>query len=113
VLAKKGFYAFEMNADAAYLDLPVLASYSLQQAVWPLTHEVSSSKGPTCGHAAGFNAPVRATYIGPTSQRHVWACDNELADFARLRDTAILVDYREAVARERIADWNAGVFASA
>src|SRR5688572_359046 len=112
VLAKKGFYAFEVNADAAYLDLPVLASHSLQQAVWPLAHEVSGSKGPTCAHATGFNALVRATSIAPTSQRHVWACDNELANLARLRDAAILVDYREAVARERIADWNAGIFAS-
>ena len=53
---------------------------------------------------------MRATSIGPTSQRHKWACDNELADFARLRDAAILVDYRKAVARERIADWNSGIF---
>src|SRR5688572_3556254 len=113
VLAKTGFYAFEVNADATYLDLSVLASYSLQQAVSPLAYEVSRSKGPTCAHATGFNALVRATSIGPTSQRHVWACDHELPDFARLRAAAILVDYREAVARERIADWNAGIFASA
>lgn len=110
VPAKQGFHAFEMNAGATYLDLPVLASYSLQQAVWPLAHEVCRSKEPTCAHAIGCSALVRATSIGPTSQRHVWACDNELADFARLRDAAILVDYREAVAREGIADGNAGIF---
>jgi hypothetical protein len=100
VLAKKGFHAFEMNADAADLDLPVLASYSVQQAVWPSGARGLRSKESTCAHANGCNALVRATSIGPTSQRHIWTCDNELADFARLRDAAILVDYREAVARE-------------
>src|SRR5258705_536776 len=95
-----------MNTDPEYLDLPVLASDSFQQAVWPLSHEIACSKESTSAHASGFNALVRAMSIGPTSQRNVWARDIELADLAWLRDTAILVDYREAIAGEGIADGN-------
>src|SRR6185295_10473827 len=113
VLAKKGFDAFEMNADAADLDLPVLASDAFQQAVRSLAHEVSRSKEPTATHVTGCSALALATSIDPASQRHVGACDHELADCARLRNAAILVDDREPVARERIADGNAGIFSAA
>ena len=41
---RRGFHAVEIDADAAYLDLPVLAADPLQQPVGPLAHEVSRSK---------------------------------------------------------------------
>ena len=99
VSAKHGFDAVEIDARPAYLDLPVLTADTLQQPVGPLAREVSGTKHPASVFAIRLNAFVRKTSPDPTSQRHVWACDDELADFARRRGTTLCVDQRETVAR--------------
>jgi len=90
--AKHGFDAVEINARPAYFDLPVLAADSLQQPVGPLAHEVPCAKNPPSAPATAFNALVRKTPFDPTSQRNIWACDNELADFAGGRGATLFVD---------------------
>jgi hypothetical protein len=44
VLAKCGFYAIKVDASTANLDLPVLASDPLQEAVRPLAYKISGSE---------------------------------------------------------------------
>ena len=111
--AKGGFHAVEIDAGAPNLDLPVLAADPLQQPVGPLAHEISRPEQSTGGRAVAFNAAGGATSIDPMSQRHVWASDDELSDLTRRRVASMLVDQRQAVAWERIADGNSRVVSPA
>jgi hypothetical protein len=92
VTAKHRFDAIEIDAEPAYLDLPVLAADSLQQSVGPLTHEIAGTKNPRSALPAGFETLVRKTSIGPSSQGNVSASDDELSDCAGRRRTTLFID---------------------
>jgi hypothetical protein len=92
VSAKHGFDAIEIDAKPANLDLPIPAADSLQQPVGKLAHEVSGTKHPASVFATRLSALVGKTSIHPTSQRHEWAFDDKLTDFARRRGPSSFVD---------------------
>src|SRR6202011_2253036 len=72
MLAKGGFHSVQLDADAADLDLPVLAAEPLQQTVGPLAYEIPRSEKSIrgCAVAIVFNAIGDAASVGPQAQRH-------------------------------------------
>src|SRR5262245_17741087 len=109
MLAQGGFHAVEIDASAADLDLPIVASEALQQPVRPLAHDVASSEGARASRAAVSHAVLDATSTDPMPQRDVGAYDHEFAHFPQRRGVAMLVDYGDVVAWQRVADRNAAV----
>src|SRR5262245_16250829 len=109
--AKDGFDAVQIDPRSAYLDLPIPAADSLQQPVGPLAREVSGTENPAS--VTGFNGRGRKTPFDPASQRHVAAADDELADFTGRRCMTFVIDQRETVVSQRIANGYASVLTPA
>ncbi len=91
----------------------------LQEPVGSLPHEVAGPEQAAGGHAVassvipeqGRVCPKRAIRPGP--QGDVRACDDEFPDLAGRGGTAGLVDHRQPVAGQRIADGNPGIVGAA
>jgi len=110
VTANRGFDAVELHPRTADLDLPVLAPDAIEQAVGPPSHQIAGSEDPHPAIAGAALPGIRhAASSPPSPERDVGAANQQFTRLAGSCRSAVLIDHRQGVARQRIADRNSRI----